>query len=210
MPRTCKVCKTKFEPQFNSVQPTCGYKCAIEYAKNLREKKEKKEWKARKKVLSITAKSKNHKADLQRNINKLARLIDAQFKLRCIDCDKDYGKQIDGAHFHSRGSNATLSFHLHNIHSAKSDCNQFSSEHKVGYIKGLKKRYGQEYYEYVEYTLQQHPLIKLTEQEIYDKKTLTAKLIRDFDTFEFTNPMLARDQLNKIIGIYEEREPRIN
>jgi len=205
MPRTCKVCKTKFEPTYNSVQVTCSYQCAIKYAQKQREKKEKKEWNKRKKAYSITAKTKDHKAELQRNINKLARLIDAQFHLKCIDCGKGYGKQIDGAHFHSRGANATLSFHLHNIHSARSDCNQFSSEHKVGYIEGLQKRYGKEYYEYVEYTLQKHPLIKLTEKEIYDKKLLTAKLIRDFDTFEFTNPILARDQLNQIIGIYEPR-----
>ena len=206
MPRTCKVCKTKFEPTYNSVQVTCSYQCAIKYAQKQREKKEKKEWNKRKKQMSVKAKYRTHKKALQDNVNKLARMIDAKFKMKtCICCTLPLDKRTAGAHFHSVGSNETIRFNLHNIHTSTFHCNSHKATHHTDYKEGLVKRYGQEYYDYVEYTLQKHPLIKLTEKQIYDKKLLTAKLIRDFDTFEFTNPILARDQLNQIIGIYEPR-----
>ena len=39
MPRTCIICKKKFEPFYNSVQLVCSPKCAIEYSRKQEEKK---------------------------------------------------------------------------------------------------------------------------------------------------------------------------
>jgi hypothetical protein len=162
--------------------------------------------KAKLKKWSISAKSKEHKKGLQDNINKLARMIDSLFFNDCCCCDLKLDKRTAGAHYHSVGSNETIRFHLHNIHKSTFHCNNFKSTHHKDYANKIQTRYGKEYYEYLEYKLQQHPLIKLTNQDIYDKKLLTSKLIRDFDTFKFTDPLKARDTLNKIIGIYDLRE----
>ena len=176
-------------------------------AKKTNEKKQKKDWEQKKKKMSISAYSNKHKKELQSNINKLARMIDALFYKDCVCCNIILSNtpQIDGAHYHSIGSDETLRFNLHNIHAASSHCNEYKPTHHTDYGKGLIARYGQIYYEYVEFTLKQHPLIKLSEQEIYDKKLLTNKLIRDFDTFQFMDAIQARDRLNEIIGIYNSR-----
>ena len=48
--KKCKVCQTIFTPvQF--AQSVCGYKCAIEHSKNLKQLKDQREWKAEKAVL---------------------------------------------------------------------------------------------------------------------------------------------------------------
>ena len=88
MPRTCKVCKTKFEPTYNSVQVTCSYQCAIKYAQKQREKKEKKEWNKRKKVLKEKVKTKSdYLKEAQAIFNTYIRLRDEN--KGCISCGVD-------------------------------------------------------------------------------------------------------------------------
>ena len=143
MPRTCKVCKTKFEPQFNSVQPTCGYKCAIEYAKNLREKKEKKEWKARKKVLKEKVKTKSdYLKELQAVFNTFIRLSKEP---NCISCGLDLrGRKYDAGHFRSVGNCPALRFEEVNVWPQCVHCNQYRSGNILNYRKRLVELIGLE------------------------------------------------------------------
>lgn len=209
MPR-CKECKEKFNPKWFN-QKFCMdkdecIKAHVEMAKLNKAKQDMKEWNTKKKELSITAHAKKHKNELQRSINMLARMIDNKFNLPCIDCGRPYGKQQDGGHFKSVGSNYTLRFNLHNIHSQRSECNQngIGGGRERQYYNGLIERYGEDYAIMVDTGLQQqYKLLKLTEHEVYEKLTLVRSIIRSFDTYQFNSPIEAREQLNRLIGIYK-------
>lgn len=205
--RKCLVCKTRFEIRSNT-HWICSVECARVKGNEKVDKKKaelnKSDWTKEKAVLKINTHSKEHKKSLQNEINKLARMIDAKFGYGCIDmCGKPYGKQIDGAHYHSRGGNCSLRYNLHNIHSADSQCNCYSDKHKGGYYVGLEIRYGCEYRDLVAEGLPiKYKELKLSNQEIYEKLAIVRKLIRDFKTFDFKNGRAARESFNNIIGIY--------
>lgn len=201
----CKNCKEKFNPKA-FLQKYCMekdecVKAFMEYRKIELRKKYKRELKE----MKIEVYGKENKKYLQSEINKLSRMIDSRFKFdACIDCNKPFGKQVDACHFHSRGANSSLKYNLDNLHSGRSDCNQYSENHKSGYKIGLIERYGKKYTQYVVEELPlKYPLIKLTAQEIYEKLALVRKLIRTFDAFDFKDSLDARKKLNKIIGIYK-------
>ena len=198
--KTCKNCKERFQPERDMIEPLCSVECVLEWRRKLRDKN----WKKERAVLKITTHSKEYKKALQDEINKLSRLIDSKFgNITCIDCNKNFGKQIDAAHYHSRGANSSLKYHLDNLHSARSECNQWSDSHKSGYKLGLMERYGKQYAEHVIEELPlKYPYIKLSSQEVFDKLSIVRKLIRDFDTFVFSDSLSARKKLNEIIGIY--------
>ncbi len=196
--RKCKVCKTTFQ-KTKPLEMVCSYKCAIEYGKIQQEKKVKSETKSKK----IETHSEEYKRQLQSEINKLARQIDERFGYKCIDCGKDYGKLVHGAHFRNVQGNENIRFNLHNIHSARAYCNTYSSEHKVGYAEGLEKRYGLEYLNRVINLSLEYPSIKLLPVEIHEKLKIVRKLNRDFQKMEFSNSIKARDLLNNLIGIYK-------
>jgi len=174
----------------------------IEWSRLVLSNERKKKDKAYIKKFKPITHAKEYKAQLQREINKLARMIDTKFNYQCIDCGADYGGQADGAHFHSVGSNSTLRYNLHNIHKSRSFCNKYSDIHKQGYEKGLVDRYGFEYANYVEFLPLKYKTIKLTEHDIVDKLKIVRKVIREFDTYEFSDGKEGRDMFNELIGIY--------
>lgn len=199
MPR-CQICKNKFEAKY-FLQKTCFEpSCIIAFKDIVQEK----EWKERKKKMKIELYPKENKRTLQIEINRLVKMIDAKFGYLCIDCNRPYGKQIDAAHFTSVGSNDTIRFHLDNIHSADSYCNNYKNTHILDYYEGMITRYGKEYADYVKHELPKHPRINLLANEVHEKTALVRKLIRDFYTFNFSSSLEAREVLNKIIGIYKK------
>lgn len=199
----CKICKTKFTPRF-FLQKTCETpSCIIEWSKIVRAKKEEKEWKERKKELKVGLYPKEDKGTLQKEVNKLARMIDARFGYQCIDlCGKPYGEQIDACHFHSSQSHKHITFNLHNLQSGRSDCNKYSPTHISGYYEGLIERYGKEYADYVKYDLRKLETKKLMPHEVIEKIKIVRALIRNFETYKFKDGREAREMFNKIIGIY--------
>jgi hypothetical protein len=198
-PKKCKHCAKLFTPQRSSLEVACSVNCAIELNKPKLLVKGTKEFKAAKTEVSIG----ENRTELQKNINLLARLIDDSFNYyTCIDCGKPMNKQIHGAHFHNVKGHEHLRFNLHNIHSSLSQCNKYSSEHKVGYIKGLEQRYGIDYLNKVEALKTEVKELKLNAVEIAEKLKLVRHIIRNFDKYKFDNALIARNQFNKIIGIY--------
>jgi len=205
----CKACNTTFIPKYFN-QKFCVdndecLKAFSDYAKITKEKTERKEWSKRKKKMDIEVNNPKYKKFLQDEINKLARMIDNYFEFKCIDCGKDYGKQQDGGHFKSVGSNASLRYNLHNIHSQKSDCNQngLGGGRERQYFQGLIDRYGLKYAEMVDVELQQkYKYIGLKANEYPDKIKIVRDLIKNFDTYSFETSDKARELLNKLIGIY--------
>jgi len=141
-PKKCKNCAKLFTPQRSSLEVVCSSNCAIELNKPKLLVKGSKEFKEVKTEVKIG----ENRTELQRNINLLSRMIDARFGFdTCIDCRKPMNKQIHGAHFHNVKGHEHLRFNLHNIHSALSQCNKYSSEHKVGYKAGHPSYYKQYY-----------------------------------------------------------------
>lgn len=203
-PKKCRNCGETFTPWYYSTQIVCSAKCAAILAKVKETEKAQRADKIKYKDMKIRAKSSDYVKSLQQEINKLARAIDTRFHYRCIDCGADYGKQADGAHFHNVGSSPSVRYNLHNIHKATSHCNQYSSEHKSGYIEGLKGRYDEEYFETVNSLPLRYPVLKLSDQEVYDKLAVVRRLNRTVDKMKFTSAIQARDQLNKLIGIYPD------
>lgn len=210
--KKCKHCLEAFQP-FVSTQKYCFKTECTEFwvteVKRKEAERKQKAWNKEKSKRKVTSDAyrKLFKATLQREINKLAKLIDHRFNYTtCIDCNKQFGKQVDAGHFTSVGANETLRYNLHNIHSQKSDCNQngLGGGKRLEYLRGLTHRYGELYAQYVEVTLNlDYPLIKLTSAEMDEKIKLVRKLIRDFDTMEFNDAIHARKILNRIIGIYK-------
>lgn len=201
--RICKQCGKEFKA-YNTIQPVCNYICAIAYnkAKDKEKKTESKEWSKVRQAWKVDTHSKEYRNTLQAEINKLARIIDAKFYTTCIDCGREFGKQVDAAHYHSRGANSSLRYNLHNLHSAASNCNQFSDTHKEGYLKGLETRYGTEYKELVLSLPQKYPEMKISNIEVVEKLKVVRMLIRTHHTFKFDTALEYREMFNKIIGIY--------
>lgn len=205
-PKPCawSKCGRMFTPspyRFN--QRTCdNVMCALGFNREKAEKKESQEWNKEKAVIKIDTHSKEYRNTLQAEINKLSRIIDAKFYTTCIDCGREFGKQVDAAHFFSRGANSSLRYNLHNLHSAASNCNQFSDTHKEGYLKGLETRYGTEYKELVLSLPQKYPEMKISNIEVVEKLKVVRMLIRTHHTFKFDTAIEYREMFNKIIGLY--------
>jgi len=169
------------------------------------EKKERKEWKEKKEKLRPITHSKEIKKALGDQIQKLARMIDSRFDFdTCIDCGKPFNEIIDGGHFKSKGSNASLKWNLHNIHSQRRHCNGFAGGKQRQFFLGLVIRYGAEYAEMVDVELQQKYLyIGLKNDEIPEKLKIVREIVRNFDSYVFSDAIQARELCNNLIGIYK-------
>lgn len=205
MPRCLnKNCREKFEPK-RFLQKFCNKEeCQIEERtqialKNLQVIKKEKTLN-----MKISAYSKKHKNVLQDEINKLARMIDLKFYTTCIDCGRTLKDDIHGSHYNNVGGNENIRYNLHNIHASTGQCNTHKNGNKQGYFQGLKERYIEEYAEYVHFELnKKYKSSHFTEKQIYDTIPIVRKLIREFETFVFTDPIHARTSLNNVIGLYK-------
>lgn len=217
MPR-CKNqnCKDKFEPMYFN-QKTCMEKdeCVrfeLDLKKEQQEKAKKKKWEKEKEVKMPELYPKKYKSLLQAEINRLSKLIDNKFGIiTCVDCGRAFGKQTDAGHFHSVGSNSTIRWNLHNIHSQDSKCNRYDGGRRLEYYRGLIDRYGQKYADYVDTGLQKEfTYIGLSNQEVAEKLKVVRKIVREFETFKFTSSINARIQINNLIGIYPKTKGELD
>ena len=140
MPRTCKICKTKFEPQYNSVQMCCTPKCAIEYAKRLKDKA----WKKEKKVLKESLKTKSdYEKELEVIVNSFIRWRDRD--LPCVSCGAAAGTyKLTAGHFYPAGSYRNIRFDEDNIHGqCWYNCNKNRHGNLQEYRIGIVSRIGE-------------------------------------------------------------------
>ena len=179
--------------------------------RNVRKQKEldKKQSNDRLNEMRIEAYGPDHRKELNKAVQLLSRKIDAALgHITCIDCDRPFGKQIDGGHYHSKGSNSSIAWNLHNLHSQRSECNQngIGGGKQLGYFEGLIDRYGQEYADFVRYDIVRlYPAIKLSNREVWEKLQLVRGINRNFDTYVLPDcGIKARRMFNLIIGIYNE------
>ena len=141
MPRTCKNCKKKFEPFYNSVQLVCSPKCAVEYSKKQEEKKKQKAWKERKQKLKEGLKTRSdYLKEAQEVFNRYIRTRDKGKP--CISCDSTNMKKINAGHYKSVGGSPELRFNENNVHVQCEYCNTYLHGNLIEYRKRLIKRIG--------------------------------------------------------------------
>ncbi len=206
MPKCKNIeCKKQFEKK-RSNQLVCSPQCAYAYQKQQRDKKAKRDKEALKKT-EENIYVENRLGDLQTEINKLSKMIDVHCGYYgCIDCGKTIN-MAHAAHFHNRGAIGSIRFNLHNLHTARAHCNQFNSEHKVGYREGLKTRYSEAYLDYVENKMPiQFTYLGLSKVDIKEALKITRKCIREFEQEvkkSLKDGIYLRDYFNQKIGLYD-------
>jgi hypothetical protein len=202
--KKCKVCKESFEPK-QLFQICCGYKCAIIHAKELKRLKDTREWNAEKKVLKekLTTPDNYRAKNLQPTINKIARFID--YGCSCIATD-NFGK-LAGGHNISVGANRSTALNLHNIHIQSFASNSFKGGDTIKYHKGIVKRYGKEYLEFMD-SLHKTPKISLSYNEMViintKAKKIALNLSKNLTELNPEERINLRNQINIDLGIYSE------
>lgn len=124
--RTCKSCQTKFEPKYNTIQPTCSIQCAIDYANEKKLKERRKDTRKRKQALKTLP---DWKKDAQNNaFNPYIRYRDRGQV--CISCGKSEQElniknpiSMVCGHYLSVGAYPELRFHPFNAHLQCTRCN---------------------------------------------------------------------------------------
>lgn len=207
--RKCKNCKEFYMPQNEreqkAITPICGYRCAIERVRKLDEakknkevKKERKDWYIKNDKIAVFEKK------LQDEVNAIVRLID--YGQPCISCQL-YPKKPQAGHYHSRGANKTLAYHLHNEHLQCYQCNERKGGNIILYNQGLINIYGKDYKEYVEYTLvREHKSLNLTRWQLIEFQKKASKLKKELQginqVYDSKTRLQLRDYYNNLLGIY--------
>lgn len=162
MPK-CGACR---KPTTNKVglKTLCGIDCAIEYGRQQRTKRERRELaadKARIKTLPQLVK------EAQTAFNAYIRARD--YDLPCISCG-DFtpmtrGGDYDCGHYRSVGANPELRFHEQNANKQCKRCNGHLSGNIVNYRIGLLMKYGEAIVAEIEGP---HEPLKLKRQDLID------------------------------------------
>jgi hypothetical protein len=201
MPR-CKNCKEKFTAR-TFLQKFCMEK--DECIKVFRNEIKATKWKVEKAVLKfglITA-DKYRSTELQKTINKIARFID--YGCSCIATD-NYGKMA-GGHNISVGANRTTALNLHNIHVQSFASNSHKGGDTIKYHKGIIKRYGKDYLDFMDY-LHQTPKLSLTKDEMVlingIAKKISLELSKNLQHLEPNERIQLRNKINTELNIYSK------
>lgn len=165
--KKCKNCGNLFQPN-KPLQAVCSFKCSIDYAKKLNDKKEAKEWKEKKAIKKKELMSKSDYIKiLQILVNKYVRKRDGNF---CISCDKPVNGKIDCGHFFSVGNYPSVRFDLRNLNSQCIRCNQYNGGSLHEYRKNLIKKIGQEEFDELDKLAHQNRQFDLEEIKEMIKK----------------------------------------
>lgn len=176
-PRTCRVCKTVFQP-VRTMQTVCGPSCAIKQATAKRAKSEKSEAIAERKNVRMKLESLKPRSvvlrEAQKAFNAFCRERDRLEGYRCISSGAvlDWsGNNVDAGHYRSVGSAPHLRFDERNCHAQSKHDNRYLSGNAVDYRIGLIARIGLESVEDLE--ADQTP----RKYSIEDLKAIKAKYI---------------------------------
>lgn len=198
-PKKCRECGNTFSPR-SSLQVVCGIDCAKkQLTKKFIQKaqKEKRDWYTENKTIG------NWKQELQKEINKIVRLID--YGQPCIATGLHEGKKNAG-HYTGVGANDTIRFNLHNIHIQSEHSNTWNSGDTLRYQDGIRKIYGQEYLDYMD-SLRSTPPIKLSIEQVREAikvcKSIVKDLEKDLVVRTPTERRELREKLNNQINIYK-------
>jgi hypothetical protein len=173
-PKKCKFCERPFTP-IRPLQSCCTWECSMLYAKELNEKKEKKDWQKRKAKLKSELMTKSdYMKILQQLVNRYVRQRDGNF---CISCQKIINGKIDCGHYFSVGNYPSVRFDLRNLNSQCIRCNQFNGGSLHEYRKYLIEKIGLKEFEDLEQKAHQNRQFDISEikEMIEEYKILTKK-----------------------------------
>jgi len=143
--RKCKYCKEKFDVKSNN-HWLCSLDCFIEYDKEVKAKKWKKEKAKRKKDLMTLS---DWLRDTQKIVNKYIRERDRDV-LDCISCGKVINGVRHASHFMSSGGHSNIRFNTDNIWVSCYKCNVMLSGNQLPYRVRLIEKIGLERVEQLE------------------------------------------------------------
>lgn len=150
-PKTCKYCKTKFEP-FKPGQITCNWECAHNYVVKQREKAERIEAIADRKTIKL----RKEKLKTRRDWIKEAQVAFNAYRREllkdepCISCGRFHSGQYHAGHYLSVGAHPELRFIEDNVWKQCQPCNTHLSGNLIEYRKSLIDRIGSERVEWLE------------------------------------------------------------
>ncbi len=211
MPK-CKICKSKFTAS-NSLKPTCDeYDCKVAYALKVaeknnaaRERKEKRdhrEWKAKTKESHITPSQRLSK--LQDEVNHIARLIDKGHG--CMSCEAP-PKKINGGHLRSVASSGNIRFNLFNIFAQCNSCNSDKGGNTTAYCDKLIRVFGKERFEYCFFDLMRlYPRLSPSADQIIEWTKIARKIVAELKNadqiYTTEERWELREKYNQKLGIY--------
>lgn len=147
-PKTCPVCRIKFEPS-KPLQKCCGWECAQVYGRMKRVKEEVIKDLADRKVLKAKKEALKSRSewmrDAQKAFNAFIRYRDMVNGYPCISSWRalDWsGNAVDAGHYRSVGSAPHLRFNEDNVHAQSKHDNRYGSGNAVDYRIGLIARIG--------------------------------------------------------------------
>lgn len=197
MPR-CKVCKNKYEPKFNSLEPCPNIECRTilfnQALTKVRKKKDKEEKE------SIT----NFKVKLQSKVQEIARFID--YDHPCLATQR-FPKQAHGGHLESRKGHENFAMNLHNIFLQSAQSNHFQNDD--GLMRdGVVREFGEEYLDFIR-SLKSTPTPKYSHdeyKELYRKACAISNRLKK-NPIKLSNKerIEQRNLINLELGIYEEK-----
>lgn len=167
----CRKCYPKwyFSTEQGMIRTMKAARARIDKEKKRIEREKRKEKKEKK--IDLMSVDKYRSTVVQPIINEIARLID--YGQPCI-ATNTYGK-MSGGHYHSVGSNRTISLNLHNIHMQCFHSNNWKGGDNIKYRAGLIRVYGQEYADFVE-GLISTPTKHLSKADLYEIKKVASKI----------------------------------
>jgi len=198
MPR-CKHCQTKFEPK-TFLQKYClnGDECMTAFRASTKIIYEK-EVKARHKEIKI--KNTNWKDVVQRDVQKIARLIDKGLPCLAIGLHA----KMQGGHVWAKGHYTEMRFNLHNIHRQCAQSNTYRSDDSLMREK-LSEEYGVDYGLFVD-NLRNKEIPKISNEAFRAIHLVCLMVIDRLSTESATaqpnERILARNRVNEDLAIYD-------
>lgn len=140
--------------------------------------------------------------NVQPIINEIVRLIDKE--QTCI-ATGNKGKMSAG-HYHSTGSNRTLTLNLHNIHRQSYSSNSCKAGDHINYRHGLIKEYGENYADFVDMHLLQCRPIHLSKADLMEIKANAQQIRNDLKKinkiYSAQERIDKRNEINALLNVY--------
>lgn len=155
--KLCKQCGEEFTP-YNTIQPVCSVKCALEY--NQPEQIEQ-----RYNEIKNDARSLNwYETKARKVFQTFIRIRD--YKEPCISCTRTDSPQFDGGHYFKAELYSGLIFNEINVNKQCCYCNRNLHGNLIEYRKGLVKKYGEAEIRLLEISADGHRQKKYTKFEL--------------------------------------------
>ena len=182
--KKCKNCKKEFYPS-KTTQSVCSFGCAVKLAEQKEGKMVlRRAEKEGMKDLAISLKTLgDYKKELQIEVNKIVRLIDAE--CGCISCGSSTGQNHAG-HFRAIGGWDNLRFNLHNIFNQCSQCNNNKSGNPIRYRENIVKLFGESQINYMDDLNVIYPSIKLNKDELSERTKIAKTIVKELTNLNKT------------------------